>query len=236
MSINEKSKIRERIWRLLDYKAVARFPFPIEGRIPNFDGANFAAGRLTEVKSFSEAEAVKVNPDYAQVEVRRNVLTRGKNLIMPTPRLREGFLILDPDKIPAEKLNYSATIKGSNIYGEKRELKEIPRIDFIVCGSVAVTKGGRRIGKGGGYSDLEFAILLEAGIIDEEIPIATTIHELQLINYAPIDSHDFTVDIISTPKRIIKSTGDMQRPSGIIWKKISEKQLEKISILEKIRS
>jgi hypothetical protein len=36
-------------------------------------------------------------------------------------------------------------------------------LDAIICGSVAVTRDGRRCGKGEGYSDLEFAILRELG-------------------------------------------------------------------------
>jgi len=39
----------------------------------------------------------------------------------------------------------------------------MPCLDAIVCGSVAVTRDGRRCGKGEGYSDLEFAILRELG-------------------------------------------------------------------------
>ena len=31
----------------------------------------------------------------------------------------------------------------------------MPRLDTIVCGSVTVTRDGRRCGKGEGYSDLE---------------------------------------------------------------------------------
>src|SRR6266446_9648312 len=42
-------------------------------------------------------------------------------------------------------------------------LANMPCLDAIVCGSVAVTRDGRRCGKGEGYSDLEFAILRELG-------------------------------------------------------------------------
>ncbi|MFP3952424.1 MAG: 5-formyltetrahydrofolate cyclo-ligase [Candidatus Bathyarchaeia archaeon] len=234
MCCGGKREIRERIWRLMDDKHVSRFPFPIEGRTPNFEGADIAAGRLLDVNPFLEAEVVKVNPDYAQVDVRRNVLKTRKTLIMPTPRLKAGFLVLEPDKIPEGQVNYAATIKGSNRYGEKLEITKLPEVDLIVCGSVAITKNGRRIGKGGGYSDLEFAILLEAGLIEEEIPIATTIHELQLVKDAPVDTHDFTVDIISTPKRVIATSGPVQRPRGIIWEKLGEERLENIPILKKI--
>ena len=50
----------------------------------------------------------------------------------------------------------------------------MPRLDAIVCSSVAVTREGRRCGKGEGYSDPEFAILRELG--HPPVPIATTMH------------------------------------------------------------
>jgi hypothetical protein len=51
-------------------------------------------------------------------------------------------------------------------------------LDAIVCGSVAVTRDGRRCGKGEGYSDLEFAIRRELG--HPAVPVATTVHDLQI--------------------------------------------------------
>lgn len=41
-------------------------------------------------------------------------------------------------------------------------------VDLIVCGTVAVNRRGVRVGKGGGYSDLEFALLVEAGLMIDE--------------------------------------------------------------------
>ena len=38
-------------------------------------------------------------------------------------------------------------------------------MDLVICGSVAVNRQGARVGKGGGFADLEFALLVEAGLI-----------------------------------------------------------------------
>ena len=47
----------------------------------------------------------------------------------------------------------------------------------LVCGSsVAVNRQGARVGKGGGFSDLEFALLVEAGLIGTNTIVATTVH------------------------------------------------------------
>ncbi len=236
MSVSDrKMELRKEIWGLLEERGVARFPRPAYGRIPNFEGSEIAARRILGTAEFRRADAVKVNPDYPQMEVRRGVLRSGKVLIMPSPRLRAGFLILDPHRIPHGVLGKAATIKGSFQFGKKTGLEGLPSVDLIICGSVAVTKTGFRVGKGGGYSELEYAILRELNLIDEETPIMTTVHDLQIVEEAPWKEHDFTVDFIATPTRLLMADGPRCRPSGVMWKELTERRLEEIPILKKLR-
>lgn len=236
MSASEwKRELRERVWSLLEERGVARFPRPVRGRIPNFQGAEAAARRIQDTDEFRRAEVVKVNPDFPQLEVRRGVLEAGKMLIMPSPRLRSGFFILDPAMIPERLHRRAATIKGSFQHASKAGLDDLPAVDLIICGSVAVTEKGVRVGKGGGYSELEYAILRELALVEADTPIMTTIHELQIVEDAPMEDHDFSVDLISTPKRIIETKGLRHRPRGIIWEKLSEKQLDEIPLLKRLK-
>ena len=56
------------------------------------------------------------------------------------------------------------------------------------------------LGKGAGYSDIEVALLAEAGLISERTMIATTVHDLQVLDEdLPEQVHDFRVDLIVTP-------------------------------------
>lgn len=236
MSISErKRRLREKVWSLLDERDVARFPRPVRERIPNFRGSEDAAKRILDTAEFRRAKAVKVNPDFPQLEVRRGVLIAGKTLIMPSPRLKVGFFILDPATIPERLYRRAATIKGSFQHAARAGLEDLPAVDLIVCGSVAVTEEGVRVGKGGGYSELEYAILREFKLVDEDTPIMTTVHELQIVEDAPMEDHDFSVDLISTPKRLLKTKGLRHRPRGIIWEKLSEKQLDEIPLLKKLK-
>jgi 5-formyltetrahydrofolate cyclo-ligase len=67
-----------------------------------------------------------------------------------------------------------------NRWSEEVALADMPWLDTIVCGSLAVTRDGRRCGKGEGYSDLEFAIPRELG--SPPVPVATTtVHDLQVV-------------------------------------------------------
>ncbi len=231
----EKDQIRNKIWSLLEDQDVARFPRPVKGRIPNFVGADRAADRLFQTDQFGGAEVIKCNPDSPQLPVRRRALELGKVLMMPSPRLKSGFLVLNPGSIPARLYEKAAAIRGSFKYGEKLGIKDLPNVDAIVCGSVAVTREGRRLGKGGGYSEIEYGILREMELVEEGVPILTTVHELQVISSIPTEEHDFTVDIVATPTELIESTGPVSRPRGIIWELISQDQLDEMPILAELK-
>jgi 5-formyltetrahydrofolate cyclo-ligase len=231
---NEKQRIRMDIWRLLEERGVARFPRPVYGRIPNFVGAEQAAERILELEDYQDARVVKVSPDSPQKHVRYRCLLDSKILVMPTPRLSEGFLLLDPSRIPRGRLEYASTIRGAFIYGRKTHPRDLPRIDLIVTGSVAATKDGLRLGKGGGYSELEYAILLEYGKIDLDISIATNIHDLQLVDKLPKDPYDLTLGIIATPTKLIKVHAMKERPRGIIWELLDREKIEEIAILKEL--
>ena len=231
----QKKAIREEIWRLMECSGVSRFPKPVVGRIPNFVGSEKAAHRLISQREFQQARVVKVNPDSPQTHVRRDALLSGKLLLMPSPKLRKGFLLLDPDEIPKRYLIKSSTIKGALKHGKNCPLLELPKIDLIVAGTVAVSKEGIRVGKGGGYSDIEYGILRELGLAGEETPIFTTVHDIQIVEEAPKESHDFVVDAIITPSKTIRVKRAHSQPDGILWKKLEKHQLEAIPVLDRLK-
>ena len=71
---------------------------------------------------------------------------------------------------------------------------ELPDIDLVLCGSVAVNLKGARIGKGGGFSDIEYGLLIEAGKIDHHTVVATTVHPIQILREnLPVIAHDLPV-------------------------------------------
>lgn len=228
-----KKRIREMIWRLLEENNVAEFPKPIYGRIPNFTGADVAARKASKLSVWRKAEVIKANPDSPQKPLRTIALLEGKKVVMASPKLKSGFILIDPNSIPENKILYAASIKGAFMYGKTVSLKEIPQIDLVVTGCVAVDKRGARLGKGGGYAELEYAILREINVVSEETPVLTTIHDLQIVDYIPLEEHDLTVDIAVTPTRIIKFDPRPSKPRGIIWSKLGEKQL--LPVIKELR-
>ena len=231
----DKQRIREHVWRILEERGVARFPKPIYGRIPNFIGAEKAASRLLNLREYVDSRVVKVNPDSPQRYVRYRCLVDGKILVMPTPRLRRGFLILDPLRIPRRMFERASTIRGAFRYGRIVDPEDVPRVDLIVVGSVAVSRDGIRIGKGGGYGELEYAILRELGKVDENTPIMTNVHDIQVYERLPSEPYDLTVDYIATPRDLIKIERRRARPRGILWDLLDEEKLNEIPLLRRLR-
>jgi 5-formyltetrahydrofolate cyclo-ligase len=231
-----KNRLRKLIWDILEERNIARFPRPVHGRIPNFVGAESAASKLASTDIFRNASTIKVNPDSPQQPVRYLALKAGKKLVMPTPRLKEGFLLLDPSEIPKHMLKHASTIRGAFKLGRKIRLNEIPRVDLIVVGSVAVDKYGGRLGKGEGYSEIEYAILKELNKVDDDTPIATTVHDIQVLDTViPKEPWDVPVDYIFTPIKSLRTIGIKSRPQGIIWDKLNKKKLSEIPVLREIR-
>ena len=140
----DKNEARQAVWDQLQAERLARFPFPPHGRIPNFEGAKEAARRLFELPLWRNAKRIKVNPDAPQRYVREEALRRGMTVFVPTPRLRAGFKRLDPAKIPHNQIPQAASLSKGGTWAVDVPLEELPRMDAIVCGSVAVTREGRR--------------------------------------------------------------------------------------------
>lgn len=227
----EKQRVRERVWDLLD-SADAVHDASVHGRIPNFKGTDRAADRLASLPQWDSAHFVKAVPDKAQLPVRARALAEGKTVFMAVPKLADPrpFYLLDPASLtvsPAE----AASSKVAASIAPKVDVESLRPVDLVVVGSVAVSRAGVRIGKGAGYSDLEFAFLMEAGLISPETVVVTTVHALQVLDEElPATGHDFGVDLIVTPDEII-TCRDPHRPMGLVWEHLDAEKIASIPVL-----
>jgi len=232
-----KEAIRTRVWSLLERRGVGRFPLPLTDRIPNFAGATEAADNLASLPEWRAARRLKCNPDAPQRAVRLRALREGKDVYVAVPRLAAArcFLHLDPRRL-GDRLGEAATISGAAAFGVPIAPGALPAIDLIVAGSVAVNRRGARVGKGGGYSDLEFALARELGAVDTRTTIVTTVHDLQLVGGTiPMTSHDVPVDLVVTPTRVIACEPTFARPRRIEWDALTPQQLAAMPALARLR-
>ncbi len=231
-SFETKQTARQAVWDALEEQGVARFPFPPHGRIPNFEGAQQAAGRLVAHDLLRDARAVKVNPDAPQRPVREALLEQGTRVLVPTPRLKGGFHLLDPEEIPTEHRGDAAALSKMDAWSSPCPLETLPRLDAIVAGSVAVTRSGRRVGKGEGYSDLEYAIHRELG--HPHVPVATSVHPLQIVSKVPRTPTDVPLSVIATPEAVHEVEDPPSPPDGIDWEALSTERIEEMPLLAQL--
>lgn len=225
-----KQAVRDRAWcRLIDGGGA---PEDSYGKIPGFYGNEATAERLAELDEWQRAATVKANPDWAQLAVRIRALKDGKLMYMAVPRMAslEPFYLLDPEALglPPEE---AAEKKGAAQVARRLAVADMRPIDLVVCGSVAVNRSGARIGKGAGYSDLEVALLIEAGLVTDRTVIVAPVHPLQVVEEdIPETEHDFSVDYIVTPDEVIPCT-NRRRPSGLVWGDLTPEKIAAIPVL-----
>jgi 5-formyltetrahydrofolate cyclo-ligase len=151
---DNRSAARQWVWDRLSAEGLARFPFPPHGRLPNFAGAEVAAARLLDIEPWKSATAIKVNPDSPQRPLRAEALRprhhRFRTDAQIARRLQKARSV--PDSARQDRRGHKLVARQPLVRGGG--LAEMPELDAIVCGSVAVTRDGRRGGKGEGYSDI----------------------------------------------------------------------------------
>lgn len=234
-----KAALREEVWAALSAAKVARFP-GARNRITNFTGAEAAARRLAETPFWQAATTIKANPDSAQLPVRRRALEDGKTVYMAVPRLAEPepFFLLDPDHL-ADPPRRAASIAGATRSARRVAVADLTPVDIVVSGCVAVGEDGARLGKGGGFADLEFALATAAGLVGPQTLVVTTVHELQVrpAGAIPTGPHDAPVDIVVTPERVIdcRERRGPRPDCGIRWSELTREKIEAIPLLRALQ-
>lgn len=232
-----KAALREEVWSALEDAGASRFP-GARGRIPNFTGAEAAADRLRRLDVWRDARTLKSNPDSPQWPVRQRALEDGKVVFMAVPRLAEQqpFFLLDPDSL-ADSPRRASSIKGASRSARTVDVDELDPVDLVIAGCVAVSPDGARLGKGGGFSDLEFAVAAAAGMVDDATVVVTTVHEVQVVEEGriPLTDHDIRLDLIVTPERVIEVERGRRAAPAIRWDELTEEKVAGIPLLQRLR-
>jgi 5-formyltetrahydrofolate cyclo-ligase len=232
-----KAALRERVWAAMSVPGVRRFPAP-DGRIPNFVGAEAAARALAANDAWRSAQTVKANPDSPQLPVRRLALEEGKTVFMAVPRLADPnpFFRLDPEHL-VDPPRTAASIAEASRSAQRVAVADLDPVDVVVTGCVAVGRDGARLGKGGGFSDLELALAVAAGLVDDRTVVVTTVHPLQIVDDGtiPTTAHDLHVDLVATPDGVIACP----RPRGhrlpeLDWTQLTDEKIAAIPLLAQL--
>lgn len=234
-----KDALRRAVWSALETSgAGVGSPW---SRIPDYVGAEAAAAQLTTLAAWKTARIVKSNPDPAQIPLRRRALEAGKLVYAPVPELVKPFpfVELDPEDLARRGIAFADAARSEVFVEVGRPLAftEMKPMDFIVVGCVAVTRAGGRTGKGGGFADLELGIFRELGLVPAHAPIATTVHDVQIVadDRLVMLAHDQPLDWIATPTELIETETTYPDPTGVAWDHVQADQYAGIPFLADLR-
>ncbi|MHA1300355.1 MAG: 5-formyltetrahydrofolate cyclo-ligase [Candidatus Helarchaeota archaeon] len=187
-----KNVLRKFVWDKLTLEKIARFPLPVYGRIPNFNGSDYAAKKIRSLHVYEKAQCIFTGPDFALKSLRDLILRDGKILAYATPHMKE-FKMLEG--------KHNTTIKNLRKLGANLNRK----VDIAVVGSVAVDLKGNRIGKGSGYGDRELKFLKNK-FGGKQFITGTLVHSSQVFKDLSnlCEPHDVKINFILTEKELIK--------------------------------
>jgi 5-formyltetrahydrofolate cyclo-ligase len=63
------------------------------------------------------------------------------------------------------------------------------------------------------------------------VPVATTVHDAQLVADFPIEANDLPLSLICTPTETIHIDSPLPAPQGIDWTRLDEADLERMPLL-----
>lgn len=234
----DKRALRKRCWGALLASGADRFP-GVEGRIPNFVGAEAAAELLASTEPWKRARTIECNPDLPQRPARYRALKQGKRVYVAVPRLstEKPFLLLDPEALDPKSLWLASSIQGAFRLGRAVALGEMEPIELVLTGCVGAGRDGARLGKGAGWSDLEYALLREAGLASARTPVASTVHPTQIVREGelPMSAHDVPLDLFATPEEVIECPRRFKRPTGVRWAELDDERRRDVPVLSQGR-
>ena len=154
-----------------------------------FEFANFLESKIAMLYVNSDCEVAT-----------RDILFRSYvyNKIIVLPAFNTETFEMTLMKVDSLEKDLSIGPRG-NFEPDRSRCKVVPidRIDIAIIPAIGLDEKGGRIGSGDGYYD---RLIPNLAITTRKVALA---FEEQIIQQAPIESHDKHVDIIITDKRII---------------------------------
>lgn len=236
----QRNIIREKVWIELKKYSLpdSRFHYNFAEFIADYEGSEKSIKDLTELNIYRKANILFITPDNNLVKLREISVKDNKLIIMPTYGIKRGFLTIQKDDVPTGQETFASTLDGMEKFARPISLEEIAKIkqlDLMVTGASIITHSGIRFGKGHGFFDLEWAMMREINVVNEETPIVAMAHDCQIVDMDLIPAdHDTIVDYIITPTRTIHVSTKLQKPKKIDWNILPKEMRESIPPLQKL--
>ncbi len=218
--VDPVARLRRVVWARLAEVAEpdSRFGRDFTRFVPDFAGSDRCAQAVTRLPEFGRASVLFVTPDNNLEHFRAAALGLGKDLLVATNHLHEGFVLVRAADVPAGKEDLAGTLDGLRRFSHPvsaTDLGSLGRVDLVVTGAVAATPEGDLFGSGHGFFDFEWGILTDAGAVGPETPVVVVVHECQVVDVRiPRSPHDCPADLVVTPTRHWRCRARRPKPDG----------------------
>lgn len=214
-------------------------------RLPASPGVNEAAapgsGRMAEqvrrLEGYRSAKRIFATPAHILRQVRINALVDGKELLMPAPGLKEGFLCIAPFKVPFSRLAYAVTPKGLADHGRRLGMDELAKtpVGLLFTDFMAVDHMGGFVGDGKGFFDLAVGVLARLGALPADAEaIGFGMDTQVLAEEISLDPWDVRLNRVVTEAGMMQCSGVRPAVATIHWEHLTADRVRKISPLWKL--
>jgi 5-formyltetrahydrofolate cyclo-ligase len=215
-------------------KEKVRFDF---SDAPIVKASGKSAQLVRRLERYRDAKRIFVGPAARLQQIRINALTDGKELLVPTPGLKEGFYLLAPYEIPFKTLNYAVGYKGLVQYGRRIAMEELCRgpVGLLITDCLAVDQAGYFVGEGQGFFDLAVAILAELQGLSPEVEAYGVGEQEQILDQEVEHAvWDIRLNGFITPDGIALNNSGGHAARRILWDILPPKRIRKITPLWKL--
>ena len=199
-------------------------------------GGGKLAEMLRRQDLYRQARSVFATPAGLLHQIRLNCLLDNKQLVMPSPGLKDGFFRIKPHTVPFRQLGMAMTESGLRRFGRRLEPGEKLAIDLLLTGALAVDREGGRLGNGTGYFGLSCAMLSANGWLADDPRILAVVDQRQQVTEPlPREPWDVAMTGVVTVEGCCRFGDHGRKEYPIFWQQLAAGRIKKITPLWQLR-
>ncbi|GLI34231.1 5-formyltetrahydrofolate cyclo-ligase [Desulforhabdus amnigena] len=194
-----------------------------------YNGTGKVAERIRRIDDYRNSKNILVSLHPSLRQTCLNVLADQKKLLIPTPGLQKGFMLVSPTSVPPQKRKLAIRPIPNNPFGRKMPYEEPFQglVDLIITEAFLLGRDGTRMGDGSGHLDIQCAILSSLGWLSPDVRVLAVADDRQIVPSVPVEKTDVRIHWIVTPTQVLAASHDEPFSCEISWEKLSKKQIRR---------
>jgi 5-formyltetrahydrofolate cyclo-ligase len=226
----------------------SRFNHDFMSFTPDFRGSHAATELVAELECYKSASAILVTSDNSLESFRLRALQDGKKLLVATYRLRRGFILLDPARIDAARLELATCLDGMEKPGIGRAVSiaqirdEDIRIEMCVTGGLVFNEQGVVVFEGQSLFEVQWAMLQDIKALGISAHVVAVAHACQVVDetqlgmqrITPDKTGEVQCDYVVTPEKVFEVDAAVKPSSGVDFDAVDPEALQNIPPLQEL--